>query len=38
MGHPSPEQLGPPSLKLDGFQLWIYGRELPDSQDYYDGN
>jgi len=38
MGHPSLEQLGPPSLKVDGFQLWIHGREFPASQDYYDGN
>lgn len=36
--HPSPEQLGPPTLKVDGFQLWVHGRQFPESQDYDDGN
>ena len=29
---------GEPDLEIDGFQLWIHGREFPQSQDYYDGN
>ncbi len=37
-GHPSQEQLGPPTLKVDGFQLWVHGREFPESQDHDDGN
>ena len=37
-GHPSPEQLGPPSLKVDSFQLWVHGRQFPEAQDYDDGN
>ena len=36
--HPNPEQLGPPSLEVGGFQLWVHGRQIPDSQDYDDGN
>ena len=32
------KNLGPPDLKVFGFQLWVSGRELPDSQDYNDGN
>ncbi len=32
------ENLGPPALKVCGLQLWIHGREIPASQDYYDGN
>ena len=24
MGHPTPEQLGPPSLRLAAFQLWVH--------------
>ncbi len=27
-----------PSLKILGFQMWVHGREFPDSQDYWDGN
>ncbi len=30
--------LGLPSLKIAGFQLWVHGREFPDSDDYWDGN
>lgn len=32
------KHLGPPDLKISGFQLWVSGREFPDSQDYDDGN
>ncbi len=37
-----PEQsapwLGPPTLKIAGFRLWIHGRQFPDAQHYWDGN
>ncbi|HWL39963.1 MAG TPA: hypothetical protein VNO75_06975 [Gemmatimonadaceae bacterium] len=36
--HPTPEELGAPDLKVAGFQLWVHGRQFPDSPDYYDGN
>jgi hypothetical protein len=29
---------GPPALKVVGFQIWIHGRQFPDSQDYWDAN
>jgi len=32
------EKLGPPDLKLEGLQIWIHGRQFPDSEDYWDGN
>ena len=34
----STKDLGEPDLDFAGFQLWIHGREDPDSKDYYDGN
>jgi hypothetical protein len=34
----SADLLGPPALKVAGFQLWIHGRQFPDAQDYWDGN
>jgi hypothetical protein len=33
-----PEDLGEPALTVAGFQLWIHGREYPESEDLYDGN
>ena len=30
--------LGEPDLKVAGFQLWVHGRQFPESEDYYDGN
>jgi len=27
-----------PDLKLDGFSLWVFGRQFPDASDYWDGN
>ena len=30
--------LGPPDLKVAGFQLWVHGREFPEADDYDDGN
>ncbi len=38
MGQIDPASLGEPALKIAGFQLWIHGRESPDSWDMYDGN
>lgn len=38
MSHPSPEQLGPPSVRLAAFQLWVHSRRFPDAQDQWDGN
>ena len=32
------DSLGAPTLKLVGFQLWIHGRQFPESQDFWDGN
>jgi len=29
-----PEDLGEPDLKIAGFQLWVHGRQYPDSEDY----
>ena len=29
---------GEPDLKLDGFSLWVFGRQFPDANDYWDGN
>jgi hypothetical protein len=38
MSHPSLEQLGPPSVRLEAFQLWVHGRQFPEAQDRWDGN
>jgi hypothetical protein len=38
MNHQTTEQLGPPDLKAAGFQLWVHGRQFPDSSDYDDGS
>ena len=27
-----------PDLKLGGFSLWVFGRQFPNSTDYWDGN
>jgi hypothetical protein len=32
------DTLGPPAIKIAGFQLWIHSRQFPDAQDYWDGN
>lgn len=34
----SNNDLGPPSLKVASFQLWVHGRQFPDAQDADDGN
>lgn len=38
MSYPSPEQLGPPSVRLSAFQLWVHSRQFPEAQDQWDGN
>ncbi|HEX5031189.1 MAG TPA: hypothetical protein VFX78_07005 [Candidatus Eisenbacteria bacterium] len=38
MSRPNPEQLGPPSVSLGAFQLWVHGREFPKAKDRWDGN
>jgi len=34
----SNKELGPPALKIAGFQLWVHGRQFPDADDADDGN
>jgi hypothetical protein len=34
----SPADLGESDLTVAGFQLWVHGRQFPESEDYYDGN
>lgn len=34
----TPPDLGEPALRVAGFQLWVHGREFPESEDYDDGN
>ena len=31
-------QLGEPDLRLAGLQLWVHGRQYPNSHDHDDGN
>jgi hypothetical protein len=31
-------KLGKPDLKISGLQVWIHGREFPESTDFWDGN
>lgn len=38
MRGPALEDLGKPGLTVAGFQLWVHGRQYPDSQEYYDAN
>jgi len=33
-----PADLGEADLNVAGFQLWVHGRQFPESEDYYDGN
>jgi len=32
------DKLGNPDIELGTLQIWIHGREFPDSMDYWDGN
>jgi hypothetical protein len=34
----TPADLGEADLRVAGFQLWVHGRQSPESEDYYDGN
>jgi hypothetical protein len=36
--YPETDQLGEPDIRAAGFQLWVHGRQYPDSTDVYDGN
>lgn len=38
MDHKAFTSLGAPDLKLEGLQIWVHGRQFPDSHDYWDGN
>ncbi len=35
---PPPDDLGDPSLVIAGLSLWIYGRQFPESEDFWDAN
>ena len=37
-GHPTPKKYGEPDLEVAGFQMWVHGRQFPDSMDSGDGN
>lgn len=32
------EKLGKPDLEVSGLEIWIHGRQFPDSKDYWDAN
>lgn len=32
------DSLGPPAIHVAGLQLWVHGRQFPDSFDSWDGN
>lgn len=32
------EKLGQPAIKMAGLNIWIHGRQFPDSKDYWDAN
>jgi hypothetical protein len=34
----TPADLEEPELTVAGFQLWVHGRQFPESQEFYDGN
>lgn len=34
----TPTDFGEPDLNVAGFQLWVHGREFPESEDYEDEN
>lgn len=38
MNNRTKEELGAPDLKVGGFELWVDGRQFPESADSYDGN
>src|SRR5688572_10277914 len=34
----APDSLGTPDLSLGRLEIWIHGRQFPQSADYWDGN
>ena len=30
--------LGKPAFEVEGFRVWVHGRQYPDSQTFWDGN
>ncbi len=32
------EELGEPNIRFGELQVWIHGRQFPESDDYWDGN
>lgn len=34
----SPDSKTQPDLCIGGFELWLYGRQFPETDDYWDGN
>lgn len=38
MNEKSLKILGKPNIKLAGLQIWVHGRQYPDTNDYWDGN
>jgi hypothetical protein len=38
MNEKQQKHLGTPHIELMGLQIWIHGRQFPDSEDYWDGN
>lgn len=34
----SKKELEAPDFCIGGFELWVYGRQFPDLDDYWDGN
>lgn len=38
MGPLHTDNLGPPSIEMEGLQIWVHSRQFPDSTDYWDGN
>ena len=32
------KQLGRPAIAIGPLQIWVHGRQFPDSDDYWDGN
>jgi hypothetical protein len=32
------KNFGPPAIAVGGLQIWVHGRQFPESEDYWDGN
>ena len=35
---PTTEKRGEPDIKIGGLNIWVHGRQFPDSQTYWDSN